>query len=55
MNKTFVVPCWNVTLLFIVMHRLDDLHTSLADYGSDFQYSLAVYGVKVFFSQTWIL
>ena len=44
------MPCWNVTLLFIVMHRLDDLRTSLTGNGSDFQYSLVVDGVKVFFS-----
>ena len=43
------MPCWNVTLLFIVMHILDNLRTSLTGYGSDFQYCLAVDGVKVFF------
>ena len=49
MNKTCVVPCWNVTLLFIVMRILDNLRTSLTGYGSDFQYCLAVDGVKVGF------
>ena len=48
MNETFVVPCWNVTL--VVMHILHDLRTGITGYGSDFQYSLAVDGVKVFFS-----
>ena len=32
------------------MRILDNLRTSLTGYGSDFQYCLAVDGVKVFFS-----
>ena len=55
MNETFVVPSRNVTLLFIVMHRLHDLHTGITGYGSNFKYSLAIDGVEVFFLQTWIL
>ena len=49
MNETFVVPCWNVTLLFVVMNRLHDLRTGITGYGSNFKYSLAIDGVKVFF------
>ena len=48
MNETFVVLCWNVTLLFVVMNRLHDLRTGITGYGSNFQYSLAIDGVKVF-------
>jgi NADH:ubiquinone oxidoreductase subunit H len=56
MNETFVVPCWNVTLLFVVMHSLHDLRTGITGYGSDDKYSLVVDGLKVgFFPQTWIL
>ena len=48
MNETFVVPCWNVTLLFVVMNRLHDLRTGITGYGSHFKYSLTIDGVKVF-------
>jgi hypothetical protein len=48
MNETFVVLCWNVTLLFVVMNRLHDLRTGITGYGSNFKYSLAIDGVKVF-------
>ena len=50
MNKTFVMSCWNVTLLCIVMHRLDDWRTSLTGYGSDFQYSLLLMVLRCFFT-----
>jgi hypothetical protein len=46
MNETFVVPCWNVTLLFVVMNRLHDLRTGITGYGSNFKYSLAIDGVR---------
>jgi len=49
MNETFVVPCWNVALLFVAMNRLHDLRTGITGYGSNFKYSLAIDGVKVFF------
>jgi hypothetical protein len=48
MNETFVGPCWNVTLLFVVMNRFHDLRTGITGYGSNFKYSLAIDGVKVF-------
>jgi hypothetical protein len=49
MNETFVVPCWNVTLLFVVMNKLHDFPTGITGHGSNFKYSFAIDGVKVFF------